>query len=185
MENSNFRLASLPPANLVCEGYVFTRICHSVHGGCLPQCMLGYHPSRSRHPPGADTTPPPHPFAVHAGRYGQQASSLRRLCFYTCLSFCPWGACMVGGCAWLLRGACVVAPGGACMVAPWGVHAWLLPGGACVVAPGGHAWLLPGGACMVAPGGHAWDTTRYGDTINERAVCILLECILVVTARAY
>ena len=38
---------------------------------------------------------------------------------------------------------------------------------------------------MVAPGGHAWDTTRYGDTINERAVRILLECILVVTARAY
>ena len=31
---------------------------------------------------------------------------------------------------------------------------------------------------MVALGG-AWDTTRYGDTINERAVRILLECILV------
>ena len=23
----------LPPANVVCEGYVFTRVCHSVHGG--------------------------------------------------------------------------------------------------------------------------------------------------------
>ena len=67
----------------------------------------------------------------------------------------PWGACMValGGCAWLLRGACMVAPGG---------HAWLLQGG--------HAWLLPGGA---------WDTMRYGDTVKERAVRILLECILV------
>ena len=43
--------------------------------------------------------------------------------------------------------------------------AWLLPGG-------GRAWLLPGGA---------WDTTRYGDTINERAVRILLECIVVYT----
>ena len=68
-------------------------------------------------------------------------------------------------------------------------HAWLLPGGACMVAPKwvcmvalgggmhgcseGHAWLLPGG--------HAWDTTRYGDTINEQVVCILLECILVTT----
>ena len=31
-------------------------------------------------------------------------------------------------------------------------------------------------------GGHAWDTTRYGDMINERAVRILLECILVVCA---
>ena len=63
------------------------------------------------------------------------------------------------------------------MVAPGGVHgcsgrhAWLLPG-ACVVAPGGHAWLLGGR-------GRAWDTMRYGDMVNERAVRILLECILV------
>ena len=44
-----------------------------------------------------------------------------------------------------------------------------------MVAPGGR------GACVVAlgGGGHVWDTTRYGDTVNERAVCILLECILV------
>ena len=82
----------LPPANEFCEGYVFTPVCHSVHRGCLPQCMLGYtpleqtshgsrhpleqtpsradtpqtpppradthHPPRSKHPPGADTTPP-------------------------------------------------------------------------------------------------------------------------------
>ena len=41
------------------------------------------------------------------------------------------------------------------------------------------------GACIA--GGHAWharppcpaDTTRYGDTVNERAVRILLECIIV------
>ena len=105
---------------------------------------------------------------------------------------CSWGVGHVWvaqggmhGCSrghvWLLWGACVVAAGGACMVSPGG-HAWLLPGGgACVVAPGG-------GACMVAPrggvhgcsqGGRAWDTTSYGDTINEWAVRILLECILV------
>ena len=38
---------------------------------------------------------------------------------------------------------------------------------------------------MVALGGgrgHAWDTMRYGDTINERAVRILLECILLITS---
>ena len=52
--------------------------------------------------------------------------SLRRLCFYRCLSVHRG------------EGACVVAPGGGC--------AWLLPGRGC-------AWLLPGGACMVAPGG--------------------------------
>ena len=57
--------------------------------------------------------------------------------------------------------------------------------GACVVAPGGACMVAPGGACMVAPGGggregwRAWDTTRYGDTVNERAVRVLLECILV------
>ena len=34
---------------------------------------------------------------------------------------------------------------------------------------------------MVAPGGgHVWDATRYGDMVNERAVRILLECILVI-----
>ena len=54
---------------------------------------------------------------------------------------------------------------------------------------GGRAWLLGGmcccwGACMAkggvrGKGGHVWDTTRYGDTINEWAVRILLECVLV------
>ena len=44
------------------QGYVFTRVCDSVHrGGCLPQCMLGYPPGadtpQSRHPPRADTPP--------------------------------------------------------------------------------------------------------------------------------
>ena len=48
---------------------------------------------------------------------------------------------------------------------------WLLWGACMVALEGGHAWLLQGG--------HAWDTTRYGDMVNERAVCILLECILV------
>ena len=33
-----------------------------------------------------------------------------------------------------------------------------------------------GGICGM---GHVWDTTRYRDTINEQAVRILLECILV------
>ena len=35
-------LVFLPPANEVCEGYVFTRVCHSVHGaGLLPgECLV-------------------------------------------------------------------------------------------------------------------------------------------------
>ena len=97
--------------------------------------------------------------------------SLRRLCFYTCLSFCPRGAaCVVAleGRAWLLQGVCVVAPGRGCMVAlgwhglfppgGWG-GVWLLQGD----GGWGHAWLL-WGMCVVAPGsvcgffwgGHAW-----------------------------
>ena len=88
---------------------------------------------------------------------------------------CSRGACMVApqggrGCAWLLLGGMRGCSGGACVVAPRG---W-----ACVVALGGCARLLRG-ACVVALGGCAWDMTRYGDTVNERAVRILLECILV------
>ena len=62
------------------------------------------------------------------------------------------GACVVGVCVWQREG-----------------HSWW---GACVA--GGHVWW---GVCMahIPPA----DTTRYGDTVNERAVCILLECILV------
>ena len=69
------------------------------------------------------------------------------------------------------------------MVAPGGVrgcsggHMWLLRG-ACMVVPRRCAWLL-GGMRGCSGGGHVWDTMRYGDTVNERAVRILLECILV------
>ena len=103
-----------------------------------------------------------------------------------------WGACMVaGGCAWLQRGmhGCGgVVVGGMHgfwegMHGCWG-HAWL---------PGGCAWLL--GVCVVAGGGmcgcggHVWLGGMHGwggvhrmrrDTVNERAVHILMECIFVV-----
>ena len=128
-----------------------------------------------------------------------------RLYFHRRLWFCPqggtgmcgcWGACMVaGGHVWLWGcvcgcwGGCMVARG-VCMVARG--CAWLLGGmhgcqeGACVVA-GGCVWLQGGmhgcqGACMFAGGVHDY---REGmcrarrDTFNERAVRILLECILV------
>ena len=88
--------------------------------------------------------------------------SLRRLCFYTCLSFILFTggrAWLLGGGAWLLRGACMVDPGGGmcgcsggvCMVDLGGGHVWLIWGGMCGCS-GGHAWLLPGGACVVAQG---------------------------------
>ena len=62
---------------------------------------------------------------------------------------------MVGGCAW--QGACVA-----------GGHAWQ---GACMA--GGYVWQR--GVCVAE--GHAWQMLR--DTVNERAVHILLECIFV------
>ena len=129
----------LPPANIVCEGYVFTPVCDSVNRGVA--CMV-------------------------APRGGMHS-------------------CSQGGHVWLLWGGMCGCSGGACVVALGG-HAWLLwgggmhgcSGGACMVSlggmrgfSGGHAWLLQGG--------HAWDMTRYTDTVNERAVRILLECILV------
>ena len=77
-------------------------------------------------------------------------------------------------------GACMVAPGG-CIVAPGG-HAWLL--GGMRGCSGGHAWFFPG-ACVVFPRGVMHGFSPGGvhrirwDTVNEQAVRILLECILV------
>ena len=104
------------------------------------------------------------------------------------------GACMVsGGHVWLRWGVCVVVGGvhgfaESCVVV--GGHVWLREGacmiaggmsgfwGACVAAGGVHGcgglhgcW----GACIVARGVHR----IRRDTVNERVVRILLECILV------
>ena len=51
----------LPPANEVCEGYVFTRVCHSVHGeeGVCLSARWNTTPLWSRHPPPEQTTPDP------------------------------------------------------------------------------------------------------------------------------
>ena len=91
------------------------------------------------------------------------------------------GVCVVlfRGHAWFIRGACVVLFGGACMV---------LFGGMCGFI-GGHVWFYSG-VCMVYLGGmHGFirgGCARFfqffrmqSDTVNERAVRILLECILV------
>ena len=46
----------LPPANEVRAGYVFTPVCHSVHGrGVSASVHAGIHLQRSRHPQEADT----------------------------------------------------------------------------------------------------------------------------------
>ena len=170
---------SLGPSN------IFTPVCHSVHRGA---CMVAPGGGHAWLLPGGGG----HVWLLPGGHVWL----LRGACMVA------WGVCVVapGGMHGCSQGACMVAPGGsmhgcsggACMVAPGGCvvapeGAWLLPGG--------HAWLLwgvcvvaPGGACMVAPGGmhgclggHAWDTTTHRGTVNEQAVRILLECILVIT----
>ena len=114
----------LPPATKFGQGYVFTGVCYSVNGGCLPQCMLGYHtprdqapslgadpipgpdtpreqiPPGTRHPPGPGTpqqqTPPS---TGHAGRYGQRAGGTHPTGMQSCsiLIFKKWNvvACII------------------------------------------------------------------------------------------
>ena len=101
----------LPPANEVCEGFVFTGVCP--RGVCLPEYILGYTippggdpPGRHlednpqedtrntpRHTPQEDTRKNSSPFpqgrhptprAEHAGRYGQQAGGTHPTGMHTC-----------------------------------------------------------------------------------------------------
>ena len=117
--------------------------------------------------------------------------------------FLQVSVCPQGSCAWSL-GACVVARGvrscrrvmhgcrGMCVFAGGGgVHgcwgACAVAGGPSVVA-GGHVWWKGGvhgeggmhGKGCVCGRGHMWDMTRYRNIINEWAVRILLESILVI-----
>ena len=81
------------------------------------------------------------------------------------------GACMMGGVHDWGRGACVAGGmhgRGVCMAGEGGMHG----GGVCMA--GGCAWpgdVLGRGACV--------PQQILRDTVNERAVRILLECILV------
>ena len=78
--------------------------------------------------------------------------SLRRLCFYRCLSVHMGGhAWLLWGHAWLLLGACMVAPGDrACLLL--GGCVWLLLGGMHGCSRG-HVWLLRGGVHGCSWGG--------------------------------
>ena len=96
--------------------FLHLSVSHSVQGGVLPQCMMGYTPQQqtppwqqtppqeadtpweadtpspgSRHPPAADTPPgrrhPPR--AVHAWRYGQQAGGTHPTGMHTCIFLKP------------------------------------------------------------------------------------------------
>ena len=99
-----------------------------------------------------------------------------------CQEFCSHG----GGRAWFLGGVCVFFLGG---VVFWGGHAWFFRGvrgflgGCMLLGVGGHAcfrvWGCVGGMRASGCGGGGMHGFFLGDTVNERAVRILLECILV------
>ena len=117
------------------------------------------------------------------------------------------GACMValGGVHGCSGGACMVAPGGHAWLLQGGLrgfiqrgvhgfiwgHAWFYLGVCAWFYSGGHVWFYSG-VCMVLfrghawfySGGHAWFFQFFRiqwDTVNEWAVHILLECILVLS----
>ena len=93
-----------------------------------------------------------------------------------------------GGGAWLFWGrACVVFSGGSAWFFQgghaWffrGGHVWFFGGGVCFFPGGGCAYFFPRGVCASGCGG-CMLLGAGGDTVNERAVRILLECILVLT----
>ena len=106
---------------------------------------------------------------------------------------CSWGG--MHGCC---RGGCGCSPGGGMRGFIWGGHVWFYSGGHAWFYSGGHAWFYSGGMRGFIRG-HAWFYSggacmvlfRGGmrgffsffriqwDTVNERAVRILLECNLV------
>ena len=146
----------LPPANEVCEGYVFTGVCLSTRGG-MRGCLGGM---RGCSPGGHAWLLRGHAWLLQGGMRG-----------------CSRGACVVA-----LGGACMVAPGGVCVVDPGG-HAWFFLGGVHGFC-WGCAWFFLGGmhgffqgVRVVFSGGGVRRIRR--DTVNERPVRILLECILV------
>ena len=74
------------------QGNIFAPVCHSVHRGICLSAFWDTTPPRSRYlprdqvPPGADPPGRP-PYAVHAGRYGQQAGGMHPTAMQSCWKF--------------------------------------------------------------------------------------------------
>ena len=76
----------LPPANEVCEGYVFTGVCLSMGRGVWVSVIPG---TRGRHPPGrhstwSDTPLSRHPLGRHPLADGQQAGGTHPTGMHSC-----------------------------------------------------------------------------------------------------
>ena len=112
----------LPPANVVCEGYIFTGICDSVNRG---GGMCGF---------------------IRGGMRGFIRGACMVL-FGGCAWFHSGGmrGFIQGGMHGFIWGVCMVLFGLVCMVLFRG-HAWFYLGrGVCMVLFGGHAWFYSGG----------------------------------------
>ena len=153
--------AYLPPANEVCEGYVFTGVCLSMGG---------------------------HAWLLWGGHVWLLMGGMRGCSWGGGACVVAPGGVHAGGCACLGgRGVGMHGEGGACMakggvcgkggMCGEGGHAWQKggvhgKGGACMAKGGMHGK----GGCAWQKGGHAWYEIR---PIIARVVRILLECILV------
>ena len=109
----------LPPANEVCQGYVFTGVCLSTWGACM--VALGGHAWLLQGACVVALGGSMHGCSRGRGCPRGHAWLLWGVC--GCLGGmrgCSWGACMVApggsmhGCS-RGRGVCMVAPGGACV----------------------------------------------------------------------
>ena len=100
----------LPPTNEVCEGYVFTGVCHSVHrGGGMRGCSRG---GSVRGCSGEGMVAPRgHAWLLWGGVCGCSGGQHAWLL--------PGGVCMVAP-----RGVCMVVPGGGVHGCSWGGRAW-------------------------------------------------------------
>ena len=67
--------------NKVCERYVFTCVCHSVHRGVCPIACWDTPPLGPEAGTPWEQTPPS---TVHAGRYGQQAGGTHHTGMQSC-----------------------------------------------------------------------------------------------------
>ena len=149
--NKYIFIAFLPPATKLGQGLIFTGVCDSVHRGGLPQCMLGADPPGSRHPP--DQAPP------HGSRPPWEQTPPRPGTPHTGAdpplgADTPWTRHPLGGLP---------------------LHAGIPPSlGADTPQPG-----TPPDQAPPQEQTSPLTQSRLGDTVNARAVCILLECNLV------
>ena len=117
----------LPPANEVCEGYVFTGVCLSTPVGGHAWFYSGGHAWF-------------YSGGVHGFIWGGMRGFIRGACMVLF-----GGACMVlfGGHAWFYLGGMHGSIWGACVVLFGGMHGFIW--GACMVLFGGCAWFYLGG----------------------------------------